>query len=94
MLVEGQFQSVNQFYLIFILIHFNLFYWLSCIIIFQVIPDGFRNLLGWHDVMLEVDPGNISLFVELQIRAISLKHNIASADNARLNRDKYITMTI
>ena len=64
MLVEGQIQSVNQFYLVFILVHFNLFHRLSCIIIHQVILDGLRNQLVWYGGLLAVNLGEISFFVK------------------------------
>lgn len=61
MLVEGQIQSVSQFYLVFILVHFNLLYRLRWIILLQVVSDGLRNQLVWHDALLAVNLCKISL---------------------------------
>ena len=89
MLVEGQIQSVCQFHLIFILVNFNLFHRLSCIIILQVVLDGLRNQQSWHDSQLAVYLCKISFFVELQLRAILQNHIIASADNSLFDRCKH-----
>ena len=94
MLVEGQIQSVCQFHLVFILVHFNLFHRLSCIIILQVVLDGLRNQQSWHDSLLAVYLCKISFFVEFQLRAILQNYIIASADNSRFNRCKHYLLTI
>ena len=94
MLVEGQIQSVSQFYLVFILVHFYLFHRLSCIISHQVILDGLRNQVVWHGGQLAVNLCKFSLFVELQLRAILQNHVVASAHNARLNGSKHHLLTI
>ena len=94
MLVEGQIQSVSQFYLVFILVHFNLLYRLRWIILLQVVLDGLRNQLVWYGALLAVNLCKISLFVELQLRAILQNHVVASAHNARLNGSKHHLLTI
>ena len=94
MLVEGQIQSVSQFYLVFILVHFNLLYRLRWIILLQVVSDGLRNQLVWYDGLLAVNLCKISLFVELQLRAILQNHIVAFAHNARLNGSKHHLLTI
>ena len=94
MLVEGQIQPVCQFHLVFILVHFYLFHRLSCIISHQVILDGLRNQLVWHGGLHAVNLCKISLFVELQLRAITQNDVIASAENAGLNRGKHHLLTI
>ena len=70
MLVEGQIQSVCQFHLVFILVHFNLLYRLRWIILLQVVSDGLRNQQSWHDSMLAVYLCKISFFIKFQLGSV------------------------
>ena len=86
MLVEGQIQSLCQFYFVFIFLEFNLFHRLSCIIILQEFRDLLWNQRCWYSTLLAVNLCKIPLFVEFQLRAIMQHNIIASADNAGFNR--------
>ena len=89
MLVEGQIQSVSQFYLVFILVHFYLFHRLSCIISHQVILDGLRNQLVWHGGLLAVNLCEIAFLIKFQLGSVLQNHIIALVDNPRLNGSKH-----